>query len=40
MTRLQFGSLDPKLLQPVLDVAVRFKSIDKHVDAADIVATA
>jgi len=39
MTRLQFGSLDPKLLQPVLDVAVRFKSIDKHVDAADLVAS-
>jgi NitT/TauT family transport system substrate-binding protein len=37
MTRLRFGSLDPKLLQPVLDVALRFKAIDKHVDATDIV---
>jgi NitT/TauT family transport system substrate-binding protein len=40
MTRLQFGMLDAKLLQPVLDVAVRFKSIDKHVDAADIIVSA
>lgn len=37
MTRVRFAPLDPKLLQPVLDAAYRYKSIDKPVMAADIV---
>jgi len=38
MTRVRYAALDAKLVQPVLDAAIRFKSIDKAVSAADIMA--
>ena len=38
MTRVRYATLDPKLLQPVLDAALKYKSIDKAVNANDIVA--
>lgn len=38
MTRVKYAALDPRLLQPVLDTALKFKSIEKAVNAADIVA--
>jgi NitT/TauT family transport system substrate-binding protein len=38
MTRVRFAVLAPKLVQPVLDAAVRYKSIDKAVNAGDIIA--
>ena len=38
MTRVRFAVMDPKLVQPVLDAAVRYKSIDKPVNAVDIIA--
>lgn len=38
MTRVRYAALDSKLVQPVLDAAVRFKVIDKAVNAGDIIA--
>jgi NitT/TauT family transport system substrate-binding protein len=38
MTRVRYAALEPKLVQPVLDAAVRYKSIDKAVNASDIIA--
>jgi ABC-type nitrate/sulfonate/bicarbonate transport system substrate-binding protein len=37
MTRVKYAAMDPKLVQPVLDAAYRFRSIEKPVSAADIV---
>jgi len=37
MTRVRFGDLDAKLLQPVLDAGVRYKVVEKPIAAADIV---
>jgi ABC-type nitrate/sulfonate/bicarbonate transport system substrate-binding protein len=38
MTRVRYAALDAKLVQPVLDAAVKYKSIDKPVVAGDIIA--
>jgi hypothetical protein len=39
MKRASFAtSLDTKLMQPVLDVGVRYKAIEKQVAAADLIA--
>ena len=39
MTRAQMGTaLDPKLLQPVVDVCVRYKAISAPIDAAKMIA--
>ena len=38
MTRVKYAALDAKLVQPVLDAALKYKSIEKAVNAADIVA--
>jgi ABC-type nitrate/sulfonate/bicarbonate transport system substrate-binding protein len=38
MTRVKYAALDAKLLQPVLDAALKYKSIEKAVNANDIVA--
>jgi hypothetical protein len=39
MHRTRFAtSLDPKLIQPVLDIAFRYKVIDRPVSAAQIMA--
>lgn len=38
MTRVKYAALDAKLMQPVLDAALKYKSIDKAVNANDIVA--
>lgn len=38
MVRVRYAPLDAKLVQPVLDAAVKYKSIDKAVNAADIIA--
>jgi len=38
MTRVRYAGLDASLVQPVLDAALRYKSIDKAVNAADIMA--
>jgi NitT/TauT family transport system substrate-binding protein len=41
MTRCQYAeTLDPKLLQPGIDAAVRFGAMDKPIAAADIIAPA
>jgi ABC-type nitrate/sulfonate/bicarbonate transport system substrate-binding protein len=37
MTRVRFAELDPKLIQPVLDTASKFKLIEKPVSANEIV---
>ena len=37
MTRVKYSDLDARLLQPVLDAAVRYKVIEKPVNATDIV---
>lgn len=36
MTRVRYAELDPKLLQPVLDAAYKYKSIERPVLAADL----
>lgn len=38
MTRVRYAPLDAKLVQPVLDAALKYKSIDKAVSASDIIA--
>jgi NitT/TauT family transport system substrate-binding protein len=38
MTRVRYAALDPKLVQPVLNAALKYKSIDKAVAAADMIA--
>jgi NitT/TauT family transport system substrate-binding protein len=37
MTRVRFADLDPKLLQPVLDTAYKYKLVETAVSATDIV---
>lgn len=37
MTRVRYADLDTRLLQPVLDAAMRYKAIEKPVTATDIV---
>jgi len=38
MTRAVFAtSLDPRMMQPVLDVAAKYKIIDKPLAASDLV---
>jgi NitT/TauT family transport system substrate-binding protein len=37
MTRARFGQLDPRLVQPVLDTALKLKQIQKRVDVANIM---
>jgi NitT/TauT family transport system substrate-binding protein len=40
MRRAVFGtSLDPKLMQPVLDIGARYKAIERPVNAADLIGT-
>jgi NitT/TauT family transport system substrate-binding protein len=40
MTRAQMGTvLDPKLIQPVVDVCVRYKVIPAPINAADMIAS-
>jgi ABC-type nitrate/sulfonate/bicarbonate transport system substrate-binding protein len=38
MTRVRYAELDPKLIQPVLDAALKYKGIERAVNAADIIA--
>ena len=38
MTRVRYGDLDLRLVQPVLDVAFKYKAIEKPLTAADLVA--
>jgi ABC-type nitrate/sulfonate/bicarbonate transport system substrate-binding protein len=39
MTRATFAThLDPKLMQPVLDIALKYKILDRQINASDIIA--
>jgi NitT/TauT family transport system substrate-binding protein len=38
MTRVRYAALDTKLVQPILDSALKYKSIEKAVNAGDLVA--
>lgn len=38
MTRVRYAELEPKLIQPVLDAALKYKGIERAVNAADIIA--
>jgi len=40
MTRVRFADLDPRLVQPVLDTAFKFKLLERAVSAADVVSKA
>jgi ABC-type nitrate/sulfonate/bicarbonate transport system substrate-binding protein len=40
MNRVRFGDLDPRLIQPVLDTAFKFKLLEKAVGAGDITTKA
>ena len=37
MTRVRYGELDARLVQPVLDVAVRYKALEKPLAAAELI---
>jgi ABC-type nitrate/sulfonate/bicarbonate transport system substrate-binding protein len=37
MTRVRYGNLETRLVQPVLDVAAKYKAIEKPLNAADLI---